>query len=135
MTTLLRTSALDAFYGDFQALFGVDFEIARGEIVAVIGANGAGKSTLLKSIAGLIANRHDALRWGDDAIGEFRDHAQVVGDQQDGHRQFLPQRSQQIEDLRLHRDVQGRGWFVGDQQRGFAGKRNRDHHALAHAAG
>jgi ABC-type branched-subunit amino acid transport system ATPase component len=70
MTTLLRTSALDAFYGDFQALFGVDFEIARGEIVAVIGANGAGKSTLLKSVAGLIANRHDALRWGDDAIGD-----------------------------------------------------------------
>jgi branched-chain amino acid transport system ATP-binding protein len=77
MTTLLRTSALDAFYGDFQALFGVDFEIARGEIVAVIGANGAGKSTLLKSIAGLIANRHDALRWGDDAIGD-RPAAEVV---------------------------------------------------------
>jgi branched-chain amino acid transport system ATP-binding protein len=70
MTALLQAQALDAFYGDFQALFGVDFEIAPGEIVAVVGANGAGKSTLLKSIAGLIANRRDALRWNADAIGD-----------------------------------------------------------------
>ena len=35
--------ALDAFYGDFQALFGVSLQVAPGEAVAVIGANGAGK--------------------------------------------------------------------------------------------
>ncbi len=49
---LLEVRALDAFYGDFQALFGVSIEVAAGEVVAVIGANGAGKSTLLKCIAG-----------------------------------------------------------------------------------
>jgi branched-chain amino acid transport system ATP-binding protein len=51
---LLAVSALDAFYGDFQALFGVSMQVAAGDAVAVIGANGAGKSTLLKSIAGLL---------------------------------------------------------------------------------
>ncbi len=51
---LLSTQGLRAFYGDFQALFGIDFEIAAGEIVSLIGANGAGKSTLLKSIMGAI---------------------------------------------------------------------------------
>ena len=56
--TLVSTHALTAFYGDFQALFGVDFELDEGEIAAVIGANGAGKSTFLRSIAG--ANSVDA---------------------------------------------------------------------------
>ncbi|HEY2244883.1 MAG TPA: ATP-binding cassette domain-containing protein, partial [Xanthobacteraceae bacterium] len=42
---LLAVHGLEAFYGDFQALFGVSIDVARGEAVAVIGANGAGKST------------------------------------------------------------------------------------------
>jgi branched-chain amino acid transport system ATP-binding protein len=50
----LSTHGLKAFYGDFQALFGIDFEIAAGEVVSLIGANGAGKSTFLKSIMGAI---------------------------------------------------------------------------------
>ena len=58
---LLEVRALDAFYGDFQALFGVSLQVAAGEVVAVIGANGAGKSTLLKSIAGLMRARRDAI--------------------------------------------------------------------------
>ena len=40
---LLDVRALDAFYGDFQALFGVSLRVEPGEVVAVIGANGAGK--------------------------------------------------------------------------------------------
>jgi branched-chain amino acid transport system ATP-binding protein len=50
--TLLAVRDLSAFYGDFQALFGVSLDVAEGELVAVIGANGAGKSTLLRTLAG-----------------------------------------------------------------------------------
>ena len=68
-TALLQTRGLESFYGDFQALFGVDFEIAQGEIVAMIGANGAGKSTFLKSVAGLLRTRREAVTFEGEPIG------------------------------------------------------------------
>ena len=71
MTALLNVTALDAFYGDFQALFGIDLELHPGEAVAVIGANGAGKSTLLKSLAGLVKNRPGAIRLAGQNIGDY----------------------------------------------------------------
>jgi len=66
---LLKVNMLDAYYGDFQALFGVSVDIAAGEVVAIIGANGAGKSTLLKSIAGLMAARPEAILFDNEPIG------------------------------------------------------------------
>ena len=66
---LLAVRDLEAFYGDFQALFGVSIEVAQREAVAVIGANGAGKSTLLKSIAGLLRARRDAINFSGAPIG------------------------------------------------------------------
>lgn len=69
-SALVKVSALDAFYNDFQALFGIDFELHEGEAVAVIGANGAGKSTFLKSLAGLVRNRADAVLFSDRAVGD-----------------------------------------------------------------
>src|SRR5262245_26513295 len=71
---LLKVQNLDAFYGDFQALFGVSIEVAAGEAVAVIGANGAGKSTLLKSIAGLMRARPDAIVFEGAPIGRRPAH-------------------------------------------------------------
>ncbi|WMS44589.1 ABC transporter ATP-binding protein [Acuticoccus sp. MNP-M23] len=50
---LLETRELTAFYGDFQALYGIDAHVDEGETIAIVGANGAGKSTLLGAITGL----------------------------------------------------------------------------------
>ena len=66
---LLSVTALEAFYGDFQALYGVDVEVGRGRIVAIIGANGAGKSTLLNTLVGLNAAPRQAIRFAGAAIG------------------------------------------------------------------
>ena len=65
---LLQVDAIDVFYGDFQALFGVSLTVERGHVVAVIGANGAGKSTLLKTIAGLMQPRRGSIRFNGAAI-------------------------------------------------------------------
>jgi len=75
---LLDVRALDAFYGDFQALFGVSLRVSPGEVVAVIDANGAGKSTLLKCIAGLIASRRDAIVFDGEPTGNEPAHAVVA---------------------------------------------------------
>ena len=52
MSDLLTVSGVQTFYGNIQALHGVDLNVASGEIVTLIGANGAGKSTLLMTICG-----------------------------------------------------------------------------------
>jgi len=66
---LLDVRAVDAFYGDFQALFGVSLQVNAGEVVAVIGANGAGKSTLLKCIAGLMPAQLGSITFDGTEIG------------------------------------------------------------------
>jgi branched-chain amino acid transport system ATP-binding protein len=67
--SLLETRRLDAFYGDFQVLFGVDLAIEAGEIVGLIGANGAGKSTLLRTVCGLLGARREAILFDGLPIG------------------------------------------------------------------
>ncbi|MBV8960624.1 MAG: ATP-binding cassette domain-containing protein, partial [Actinobacteria bacterium] len=54
MTAILEVNDLDVSYGKTQVLFGVDFHVEEGEIVALLGTNGAGKSTLLSAISGLL---------------------------------------------------------------------------------
>jgi branched-chain amino acid transport system ATP-binding protein len=66
---MLETRDLTAFYGDFQALFGITFTLNEGETVAIIGANGAGKSTFLKAIAGMLPRPASAVRLDGRDIG------------------------------------------------------------------
>jgi branched-chain amino acid transport system ATP-binding protein len=74
---LLKVSALDAFYGDFQALFGVSLDVEPGEALAIVGANGAGKSTLLKTIAGQIRARRETVTFDGEPLGGMPAHAVV----------------------------------------------------------
>jgi len=74
---LLEVDNLDAFYGDFQALFGISVEVAEGKTVAIVGANSAGKSTLLSSIAGVLPNRSDSIALRGSPVGAVPAHEMV----------------------------------------------------------
>ena len=54
---MLELRGLNVFYGDAQALWDIDLDVADGEIVSIVGPNGAGKSTLVQAIAGLLPVR------------------------------------------------------------------------------
>jgi hypothetical protein len=69
-----------------------------------------------------------------DVVGDLGHHPHVVGDEHHRHAVFRLQAADQIQDLGLGGDVQGGGRLVGDQHRGVAGQRHRDHRALPHAA-
>jgi len=75
--TLLAVRDLSAFYGDFQALFGVALDVAEGETVAVIGANGAGKTTFLRALAGALPVARGAVEFAGRPVGGQPPHALV----------------------------------------------------------
>ncbi|HLJ63115.1 MAG TPA: ABC transporter ATP-binding protein [Stellaceae bacterium] len=60
---LLAVRDLHAWYGESQALHGVEFTISAGEVVTLLGRNGAGKTTTLKAIMGVLGKRQGSVRF------------------------------------------------------------------------
>ena len=58
---LLSVRGLNAWYGESHVLHGVDFDVAAGEVVTLLGRNGAGKTTTLKSIMGVVPRREGSI--------------------------------------------------------------------------
>lgn len=71
---LLEVTGLSAGYGQIEVLHGLDFHVAEGEIVVVLGANGAGKTTTMRSVSGMI-NRSGDIVFAGDRIGSARPDA------------------------------------------------------------
>ena len=69
---ILETKNLNAFYGDFQALFEVSIDLFEGEIISIIGANGAGKSTFMKAVTGLLAKVENDINLKGKSIKNLR---------------------------------------------------------------
>jgi ABC-2 type transport system ATP-binding protein len=69
VSIVLRVSSLAKSYGELQALRDVSFELAAGEVVAVVGPNGAGKTTLLSIVAGIQAPSAGAVSAGPREVG------------------------------------------------------------------
>ena len=68
---MLQAQGITAAYGDAQALFGINFSMQAGEIVALIGANGAGKSTFLKTLTGLLPVKSGSLTFDGQSLNQI----------------------------------------------------------------
>ena len=58
---LLAVRDLEGWYGDSHVLHGINFDVAEGEVVTLLGRNGAGKTTTLKAIMGILAKRKGSV--------------------------------------------------------------------------
>jgi branched-chain amino acid transport system ATP-binding protein len=118
---VLTVSAVHAFYGNVEALKGVDLEVGAGEIIAMIGANGAGKSTLLMTVCGRPqAARGQILFDGQDITRRptFEIMRLGIAHAPEGRRIFP--RMTVLENLRIGAATVDAGHFEEDCRRVFA---------------
>ena len=88
---MLVVQDVHTFYGQIHALRGVTLEVAKGEVVTLIGANGAGKTTTLKTITGLLHARQGSVHFEGDDITKEAAHKLVergIGHAPEGRRIF-----------------------------------------------
>ena len=72
--SLLAVDAIQTFYGETQALFGVSLHVGRGEVLALLGPNGAGKTTTLRSILALTRPRRGRILFGGADVTRWPTH-------------------------------------------------------------
>jgi len=72
--SLLSLAGVHSFYGNVEALKGIDLQVESGEVVTLIGANGAGKSTLLMTICGRPTARRGTILFAGDDITRMPTH-------------------------------------------------------------
>ncbi len=76
--SLLRVEHVDAFYGDFHALWDISLQAEESLVVSIIGANGAGKSTLLNTIAGVLPPSRGTIEFLGKKINNLKPYQAVA---------------------------------------------------------
>ena len=110
--TILRIQDLKSGYGKVQILNGINLEVRKGQIIALLGGNGTGKSTLIKSISGLIKPFEGSIKFYDQEISNLRPHKIV--------RQGLVQVTQGKEvfpDLSVEQNLKLGAFIVNDKKK------------------
>jgi branched-chain amino acid transport system ATP-binding protein len=118
---MLAVRGVATFYGAIQALHGVDLDVARGEIVTLIGANGAGKSTLLMTICGNPRARSGSITFDGEDITGLATHEIIrrgVAQVPEGRRIFP--RMSVFENLQMGATLADPAHFQYDLERVFA---------------
>lgn len=111
MDTRLKVRDLHAFYGKSHVLHGVDFEVAPGEIVALLGRNGSGRSTTAKAIMGLVEGTGEVAWKGENIQGlkAFEIAHRGIG--------YVPESREIFPDLTVHQNL-----MLGQKSRAAKGR-------------
>jgi branched-chain amino acid transport system ATP-binding protein len=118
---LLAIVGMESCYGRIKALKGIDFEVRRGETVALVGANGAGKTTLLRTLSGVQPMSAGSIRFAGEDISRLRSDMRMrhgICQSPEGRQVFGPL---SIEDnLRLGAYTQPKGQVAEDMDKVFS---------------
>jgi branched-chain amino acid transport system ATP-binding protein len=113
---MLRVDAIDSAYGETQVLFKVSFELAAGEVLALLGASGAGKTTTLRSILGLTPARAGRIEF--DGADITRERTYAIAQRGIG---WVPEERRIVPSLTVRRNLEiarkttrFRAWSVGE---------------------
>ena len=104
--TLLNVAGLTAGYGPIEVLHELDFTVADGEIVVILGANGAGKTTTMRAVSGMIARQGTVEFAGNDISGAKPDAILRAGISQ------VPQGRGTFTDLTVDDNLRAGGYTV-----------------------
>ncbi len=75
---MLAVDGVTCRYGRIEVLHGVSLNVARGEVVALVGSNGAGKTTLMRAISGILPAAAGAIAFDGEAIDRLPAHVRVA---------------------------------------------------------
>ena len=117
---LLTGKGVETFYGNIQALKGIDFEVRKGEIATLIGSNGAGKSTLMMTIFGTPRARAGTITFDGKDITNLPTHeiARLGIAQSPEGRRIFPRMSV-LENLQMGANLNGLQYFDEDSAEVF----------------
>jgi len=74
---LLKIKGLEASYGELKVLWGINLEVSKGEIAALVGPNGAGKTTLLRTIVGIVKEDRGDIVFEERRINDLPPYERV----------------------------------------------------------
>jgi branched-chain amino acid transport system ATP-binding protein len=117
---LLEVKDLHVAYGGIQALRGISFDVAEGEVVTLLGANGAGKTTTLRTVSGLLRPRSGEIWFDGQRIDTLPPHQMItfgIGHVPEGRRIFA--RMSVLENLTMGAYHRRRGAIGADIERVF----------------
>ena len=109
---MLKVEELSVFYGDYQAVKNISFEVGQGELVTFIGANGAGKTSTIRALLGLVDRVKGRIRFDGQDISQAPSHVRV----KEGMR-IIPEGRKIFPELTVAQNLRLGAYFLTDASR------------------